>query len=192
MRRGSFKGRGIGFRGGGMRGFGRPYRGFWGRPFRPFIRWRPFWWYPLWWRPLYWMPWTLMMGGFIYLLYDSIAYKLYASDVDRIERDTGKIAKDLSEEELLTAMKHLGIQKLEIAPEDHEVISSSKQPVKELSREEIVAAMKHLGITKLEVTTEDQQVSTTPQTFGTSRFCIYCGNALPSNSLYCSKCGKKR
>lgn len=191
MRRGSFRRRGIGFRGRGLRGFGRPYRGFWGRPYRPFMRWRPFWWYPLWWRPLYWIPWTMMIGGFMYLLYDSIAYKLFANDVDRIERETGKGAKDLSEEELLTAMKRLRIQKLEITPEDREVISRSTQPAKELSRDEIVAAMKRLGITKLEVKTEDQQ-TTTPQIHGTNRFCIYCGNALLPNGLYCAKCGKRR
>jgi len=133
----------------------------------------------------------MMIGGFMYLLYDSIAYKLFANDVDRIERETGKGAKDLSEEELLTAMKRLRIQKLEITPEDREVISRSTQPVKELSRDEIVAAMKRLGITKLEVKTEDQQ-TTTPQIHGTNRFCIYCGNALLPNGLYCAKCGKRR
>lgn len=138
------------------------------------------------------MPWTMMMGSFMYLLYDSIAYKLYANDVGRVERETGKVAKDLSEEELLMAMKRLGIQKLEITPEDREVISRSKQPVKELSREEIMAAMKRLGIKKLEVETEDQQAITKLHTHGTARFCINCGNALPPNGFYCSKCGKKR
>jgi hypothetical protein len=133
----------------------------------------------------------MMRGSFMYLLYDSIAYKLYANDVDRIERETGKRPKDLSEEELLTAMKRLKIQKLEITPDDREVISRSKQPVKELSRDEIMAAMKRLGITKLEVKTEDRQTRTTPQILGTNRFCIYCGNALPPNGLYCAKCGKR-
>jgi hypothetical protein len=133
-----------------------------------------------------------MIGGFMYLLYDSIAYKLYANDVDRIERETEKEPKDLSEEELLTAMKRLRIQKLEITPEDQEVISRSTQPVKELSRDQILAAMKRLGITKLEAKTEDQQTRPTPQILGTHRFCIYCGNALPPNDLYCAKCGKRR
>jgi hypothetical protein len=133
-----------------------------------------------------------MTGGFMYLLYDTIAYKLYANDVDRIERETGKGPKDLSEEELLTAMKRLRIQKLEITPEDREVISRSTQPVKELSRDEIMVAMKRLGITKVEVKTEDQQTRSTPLILGTHRFCIYCGNALPLNGLYCAKCGKRR
>jgi septum formation inhibitor-activating ATPase MinD len=138
------------------------------------------------------MPWIMMMGGFIYLLYDSITYKLYVNDVNRIEQETGKVAKDLNEEELLKAMKRLRIKKLEITPEDREVISRSNQPAKELSREEIVAAMKRLGITKLEVETKDQQTRTKSQTFRKNRFCVYCGNSLPPDGLYCSKCGKKR
>jgi hypothetical protein len=53
------------------------------------------------------MPWTMMMGGFMYLLYDSMAYKLYDDDVERVERETGKPVRDLSEEELVAAMKRL-------------------------------------------------------------------------------------
>lgn len=189
MRRGSFRGRAMGR---GLRGFRRPYGGFWGRPYRGFMRWRPFWWYPLWWRPLYWMPWTMMLGGFMYLLYDSIAYKLYANDVNRIERETGKMTKDLSQEELLMAMKRLGIQKLEITPDDREIILKSKQPVKDLSRVEIVAAMKRLGIKKFEVNSAEQQVIPKPNTTRANQFCIYCGNAVPLSGLFCSKCGKKR
>jgi ribosomal protein S27AE len=134
----------------------------------------------------------MMMGGFMYLLYDSIAYKIYANDVDRIERETGKVAKDLNEEEMLTTMQRLGIQKLEITQDDREIISKTKQPVKDLSRDEIVAAMKRLGIKKLEINSDEQQVMTKPSTLQSNRFCIYCGNALPPNRLYCSKCGKKK
>jgi len=67
----------------------------------------------------------MMMGGFMYLLYDSIAYKLYDDDVGRIERETGKPARDLSEEELVVAMKRLGIQKLELTQQDTGAISKS-------------------------------------------------------------------
>jgi hypothetical protein len=67
----------------------------------------------------------MMMGGFMYLLYDSMAYKLYDDDVGRVERETGKPVKDLSEEELVAAMKRLGIQKLEITPEGNVTISQS-------------------------------------------------------------------
>ena len=66
-----------------------------------------------------------MMGGFMYLLYDSMAYKLYDDDVGRIERETGKPARDLSEEELVVAMKRLGIQKLELTEENTRVVSQS-------------------------------------------------------------------
>ena len=122
--RGGFR-RGPMMRGGFRGGFRRPYGRFWGRPYRSFMWWRPFWWYPIWWRPLYWMPWTMMMGGFMYLLYDSMAYKLYDDDVGRVERETGKPVKDLSEKEILAAMKRLGIQKLEVTPEDNGAISHS-------------------------------------------------------------------
>ena len=61
----------------------------------------------------------------MYLLYDSMAYKLYDDDVGRVERETGKPVKDLSEKEILAAMKQLGIQKLEVTPEDNGAISHS-------------------------------------------------------------------
>jgi len=32
----------------------------------------------------------MMMGGFMYLLYDSMTYKLYEDDIGGIERETGK------------------------------------------------------------------------------------------------------
>lgn len=196
MRRDGFRGCSMGIRGHGldrgMEGFRRPYGRSWARPYRSFMWWRPFWWYPLWWRPLYWMPWTMLMGGFMYLLYDSIAYKLHRNDVERIERDMGKSAADLSEGELVASMKRLGIYKLEITPEDRETIVKSKQPVKELSKEEIVAAMTRLGITKLEVTSAGQRVTRQLNNERPNHFCIYCGNRLSANGLYCSKCGKRR
>ena len=105
--------------------------------------------------------------------------------------DSSKVA-NLSEEELMLAMQRLGIQKLEITPEDREVITRSRQPVRELSRDEIVAAMKRLGITKLEGETGDWQARSKPLIPRKSRFCIYCGNALSSNGLDCPKCGKQR
>jgi hypothetical protein len=196
MRRSGFKGRRMGFRGHsmgrGMRGFGQPYGRFWGRPYRPFMWWRPFWWYPLWYRPLHWMPWTLMMGGFLYLLYDSMAYKVNSNDAERITRETRKPTKDLSEEELLIVMKRLAIQKLEITPEDQETISTSKQPVKVLSKEEIVTAKKRLGINKLEVVSEGQQVKPQSKIKPINQFCIYCGNALSMDGIFCSRCGKQK
>jgi vacuolar-type H+-ATPase subunit F/Vma7 len=138
------------------------------------------------------MPWTMMMGRFMYLLYDSMAYKLYSNDAERIERETGKSTKDLSEEELVTAMKRLGIQKLEITPEDQETISTSKQPVKVLSKEDILTAMKRLGINKLEVVSNRQQSTPQSNIKPINQFCIYCSNSLSIDGIYCSRCGKKR
>ncbi len=192
-------GRGLrgGFRGGPLRrggfrgGFRRPYGRFWGGPYRPFMRWwRPFWWYPLWWRPLYWMPWTLLMGGVMYLLYDSMAYKLYGADVDRIERDTGTPVRDLSEEDLVAAMKRLGIQRLEVTPADQTVIAQSTQPVRVLKEKDLLAAMKRLGIQRLELSPEDTDV-TAPSPRRGGGYCGSCGHPLSLDAVYCERCGRR-
>ncbi len=189
-----------GFRGGSMRrsmrgGFRgihrRPYRRFWGRPYRPFMGRRPFWWYPIWWRPLYWMPWTMMMGGFLYLLYDSMAYKLYNDDGGRIERETGKRVRDLNEDELKASMKRLGISKLELSPEDRETISKSEKSVRDLNKIDLLEAMKRLGIKKLELSPKDE-AALSQSISGEDRYCIYCGNRLSSKAMYCDGCGRKR
>jgi hypothetical protein len=44
--------------------------------------------------------------------------KLRNQEIDRIEQETNKNVEDLTEEELKAAMKRLGIQKLELTPED--------------------------------------------------------------------------
>lgn len=58
-----------------------------------------------------------MTGGCLFLLYDQMAYKLHQDDADRIERASVKPVRNLSEDELVAAMKRLGIQKLEITPD---------------------------------------------------------------------------
>jgi hypothetical protein len=132
----------------------------------------------------------MMMGGFMYLLYDSMAYKLYDDDVGRIERETGKPVKDLSKEELVVAMKRLGIQKLEITPEDRDTISKSEKPARDLSEKDILAAMKRLGIQKLELIPEDIG-AISQSTTRDARYCIFCGNKLSSEAVYCEGCGRK-
>ena len=56
----------------------------------------------------------LMLGG--------IAYKLHNDDITRLEKSVGKPAENLSEAELLKAMKDLEIKKLEITTADNEEI----------------------------------------------------------------------
>jgi hypothetical protein len=51
------------------------------------------------------------------------AIKLHRSDVERIEEATGKSTANMTEDELVAAMKRLGIKKLEITPEDQEQLS---------------------------------------------------------------------
>ena len=61
---------------------------------------------------------VLMIGG----AYSS--YKLSQQDVQQIEQHTGKIADDLTEAELESAMDDLGIQDMELTPEDEAAIEA--------------------------------------------------------------------
>ena len=59
-----------------------------------------------------------MIGG----AYSS--YKLSQQDVQQIEQHTGKNADDLTEAELESAMDDLGIQDMELTPEDEAAIEA--------------------------------------------------------------------
>ena len=61
----------------------------------------------------------LLIGG------TAAAIKLSQRDVQRVEVHTSKSAEDLSESELLDAMKKLGIQKLELTAEDEAAIGEA-------------------------------------------------------------------
>jgi ribosomal protein L40E len=69
----------------------------------------------------------MFMGGFAYLLYGSMIYKMHRDDLGRIEQDAGRPARDLSEEELKAAMRRRGIEKLELTPEDKKAIAQSRK-----------------------------------------------------------------
>jgi len=56
------------------------------------------------------------------LLLGGIAYKIHNDDIARLEKKVGKPAENLTEAELLKAMKDLGIKKLEITTADNEEI----------------------------------------------------------------------
>jgi hypothetical protein len=55
------------------------------------------------------------------------AIKLNKKDVEKIEKQTGKKAEEMSEEELKAAMKELGIQSMELTEEDELVIDKAEQ-----------------------------------------------------------------
>ena len=76
---------------------------FWGMPF-------------MWGGPFMWR--RRRFGSFTFLLLGGLLYKLYSDDVRRVERETRKRAEDLNEGELKEAMRRLGINRLEITPED--------------------------------------------------------------------------
>ena len=93
----------------------------WGRGRRPLM------WGPPMWRRGFWTRW-LWMGPFMLLLFDTGTYKLHQRDVGRIETATGRSAADLNEEELVAAMRRLGIQKLELSDEDETAIAITIKP----------------------------------------------------------------
>ncbi len=70
----------------------------------------------------------MLLGSTLVLAVGAAAtrYKLSRSDAETIERQTGKNAEDLTEEELLAAMKKLGIQKLELTAEDEKAIEEAE------------------------------------------------------------------
>ncbi len=67
-----------------------------------------------------------LFGAATVLVFGGISYKIHSDDVARIEKAAGKRAENLTEPELLSAMKNLGIRKLEITPEENEEIKRSK------------------------------------------------------------------
>jgi hypothetical protein len=63
-----------------------------------------------------------MVGGMVLLAGGAVAYKLSKKDADRIEQQTGESVEELSEDELVAAMKELGIQSVELTDEDKAII----------------------------------------------------------------------
>jgi hypothetical protein len=63
-----------------------------------------------------------LFGGATILLLGGIAYKIHNDDIARLEKSVGKSAENLTEGELLKAMKELGIRKLEVSTAEDEEI----------------------------------------------------------------------
>lgn len=64
----------------------------------------------------------IIVRGMVLLAGGAVAYKLTKKDADKIEKHTGESVEELSEEELVAAMKDLGIQSVELTDEDKAVI----------------------------------------------------------------------
>ena len=93
------------------RGFGRVFGRR--RMFMPFRR-------------MFWWPRLFLWGGFMYLLFGSMMYKVRRDDATVIERDSGKQVKDMTEEELVAAMKRLGIKSLEISDDERATVERNR------------------------------------------------------------------
>ena len=78
------------------------------------------------WPGMMWPSMMLMMGAFTILLYGNRPIKLRKTDVRVIETDTGKSVEDLTEEELIDALKRLEIEKMELSEDDYAQIKSAK------------------------------------------------------------------
>ena len=66
-----------------------------------------------------------MIGGFVLLAAagTAAAIKLSKKDADRIEEHTGTSVEELTEDELVAAMRELGIQSIELTPEDQAALT---------------------------------------------------------------------
>ena len=60
------------------------------------------------------------------------AYKLHERDVNRLEQHYGKPAEDLTEEEISTGMRKLGISKIELDDNDRAIVYKSDDDDEEL------------------------------------------------------------
>jgi hypothetical protein len=93
------------------------------------LAWRR-WHRPLFLRPFPWRvgrgAWWLWAGPFMLLGYGTVAYKLHRDDVQRIRAEASESASDLTEDELLAAMKRLGIRTLELEQRDREAIAQTE------------------------------------------------------------------
>ena len=67
-----------------------------------------------------------LMGSFLFFLFGSTLYKMPRDQVTVIERETSKPASDMTEEELVAAMKRLGITRLEVTPDERDAIERAK------------------------------------------------------------------
>jgi hypothetical protein len=74
----------------------------------------------------------IMVGGFVLLAAGGAAYgayKLSKQDADKIEQHTGQSVEEMSEEDLVAAMKELGIQSIELTDDDKAIVErESNEP----------------------------------------------------------------
>ena len=90
-----------------------------------------------------------MVGGMVLLAVGGAAYgavKLSQKDADRIEEQTGSSVEEMTEEELVAAMKDLGIQSIDLSDEDKAALAtdSGSEPAPE-TQEDYIEELERLG-----------------------------------------------
>ena len=71
-------------------------------------------------------PRLFLMGTFMYYVFGDHVYKVRRDDVTVIESETQKRSKDLTEEELIAAMRRLGIKKLEVGDDEKQRLETER------------------------------------------------------------------
>lgn len=68
----------------------------------------------------------ILVGGMVLLAVGgtAAAIKLSKKDADRVEEHTGSSVEEMTEEELVAAMKELGIQSIELTDEDKAALAA--------------------------------------------------------------------
>jgi hypothetical protein len=76
----------------------------------------------------------MLVGGMVLLAVGGAvgygAVKLSQKDADRIEEHTGESVEEMSEEELVQAMKDLGIESIELSDEDKAALAAERDQAK--------------------------------------------------------------
>ena len=74
----------------------------------------------------------ILVGGMMLLAVGGVAYgavKLSQNDAQRIEEHTGESVEELTEEELVQAMKDLGIESIDLSDEDKAALAAQEDQV---------------------------------------------------------------
>lgn len=93
-----------------------------------------------------------MVGGMVLLAVGgtAAAVKMSQQDAQRVEQHTGASVEELTDEELVTAMKELGIQSVELSDEEKAAVVAEGVPADEASAGEATVEAEDSYLDELE------------------------------------------